>query len=114
MANLVARMKRGDSKPAFRAQLIDEATTPATIVDLTAASQAKLLMRKPDGTLFNQALTVENQTTNTGWVNRTWGGTDLDIAGNYDFEIEITWNDGKIQTFPANQYGTIVVAQDLG
>lgn len=107
-------MKRGDSRPAFRAQLLDEATTPATAVDLTAASAAKLLLRKPDDTVLSPTLTVENQTTNTGWVNRTWGATDLDIAGTYDLEIEVTWNDGKIQTFPANEYGHIVVAQDLG
>ena len=112
MTALVLRYKRGDAAPALRVQLLDN-TTP---VDLTAATSAKLLMRKPDGTLLDAPVTIENQTTSTGWVNRPWAtaGTDLAQAGNYPFEIEVTWNDTRKQTFPADQNGIIAVHTDLG
>lgn len=108
--NLVVYYKRGDSASPFRARLFD-GTTP---IDLTLASTVKLLVTKPDGTLLSGTLTKENQTTNTGWVNRAWGLTELNTAGSYTVEVEITWADSTVQTFPADRYGLIIVQQDLG
>jgi hypothetical protein len=110
VTNIVTKYKRGDSAPPFRAQLLDN-TTP---VDLTSATVVRLLMQRPDGTSFAQPLTVENQTTNRGWVNRPWGPSDLLLAGSYAVEVEVTWTGGTVQTFPPGGTARIIVAPDLG
>jgi hypothetical protein len=107
MGNLVLKMKRGDSKPIFRAQLLDN-TTP---VDITTAGQIRLFMIKPDEDFFDETMGVDDAVN--GWVIRPWGLADIDQVGDYRFEIQVTWGDGKIQTFPADDYGLISVIEDL-
>src|SRR5215216_3492645 len=108
--NLILEMKQGDTAPRFRAQLLD-GDDP---VDLTTASQVKLLIGYTDGTALSQTVTVENQTTNTGWVNRTWVAGETELAGNHQLEVEVLWADGTRQTFPRDTYGEFIIIGDLG
>lgn len=105
----VLTMKRNDTDPPFRAQVRD-ALNPGG-VDLTNAASAKLLV---PGLGINASLTIEDQVTDTGWVNRDWQTTDLHTDGTYDVEVEITWVSGKKRTFPPHGYNLLVVDDDLG
>jgi hypothetical protein len=104
-------VKRGDTAPQFRACCLDDATP----VNLSAATGVRFLMRKSgSSTGIAATMIVENQTTATGWVHRAWGTTDLATAGDYRAEVEVTWSDSTVQTFPADGWVDITVEEDLG
>lgn len=39
--------------------------------------------------------------------------SDTDTAGTYEAEIQATFSNGKIRTFPANGYFTVEVTDDI-
>jgi hypothetical protein len=107
----VLNLKRGDTAPAFRARCLD-GTDP---VDLATATSVKFLMRDYAGQLVVTApMTIEDQTTSPGWVSRPWQASDLVVADTYSVEVEVTWSNGTVQTFPPSGYATILVSEDLG
>lgn len=108
---LVFEVKRGDTAPAFRARCLN-GDTP---LDLTGAS-VRFLMRSYRGTevLVAGPMTLDDQTTDPGWVRRPWAAGDLATAGTYRAEVEVTWGDGTRQTFPRNGYVNVVVTGDVG
>lgn len=105
-------MKRGDTTPTFRARCLDD-TTP---VDLSSAASVKLLMRRygASTSALSATMVVEDQATSPGWVYRAWSPSDLSVAGEYHAEVEVTWANGTVQTFPPTGWVTIRVADDLG
>ena len=105
----VLSMKKGDSDPPFRAQVRDALNPDG--VDLTVASSAKLLIPALG---ISATLTIENQVTNKGWVNRAWGVNEVNLSGTHNLEVEITWANGTKRTFPPYGYNTLVVDDDLG
>jgi hypothetical protein len=111
-AGLLFQIKRGDLTPTFRAQCLDD-TTP---VDLAPATSVKFIMRIRNNPTpkVTAVATKEDQTTARGWVHYTWVPGDTDTVGDYRAEIEVTWSDGKLQTFPAGTYATVSVLSDLG
>jgi len=110
MAIQTLNLKRGDTAPRFRAQCLD-GTTP---VSLTTALSVRFLMKRSGVTVLSGSMVVEDQTANTGWVHRAWGSTDLATEGLYSAEVEVTWSDSTIQTYPADEYTYIRVLADLG
>lgn len=107
----VLHYKRGDTAPRFRARCLND-TTP---VNLASAVDVQLLMRTFAGTTIVDApMTLEDQTSLPGWVRYDWAAADLDVAGDYRAEVQVTWAGGKVQTFPADGYVTILVHKDLG
>jgi hypothetical protein len=104
-------VKRGDTAPTFRAQCLD-GTDP---VNLTAAPTVRFLMKTSAGVSVVAAnMTKDDQTTLPGWVRYAWDSDDLAAAGTYLAEVEVTWADGKIQTFPRDEHVYVLVAEDLG
>lgn len=103
-------VKRGDTSPAFRAQCLDGSTP----INLSGAQIIRLLMRSESAATQAHTMTAEDQTTSTGWVRYQWQPTDLAVVGFYRAEVEVTWGDGTVQTFPADSYATISVEPDLG
>lgn len=104
MTTQVLNMKRGDTAPTFRAQLLDAATP----VDLTTSTGVRLLIQGQTA----KTLTVEPGAD--GWVHYIWQANDLTVASTYKGEVEVTWASGKVQTFPANGYFVLYVFDDLG
>lgn len=117
------RLKRGDTAPQFRAQcrgkVYDtngaQVGTPGadglTPVDLTGAT-ARLLMRSSGGAAQSLALVVEPGVT--GWVRHDWTAQETATAASYRSEVEVTFPDGRKQTFPADGYVTVEIITDLG
>lgn len=105
-------IKENDTRPVYIATLLDDAVA----VDITTATTVKFKMRdanavdpvepKVDGTMV-----VSNAPG--GIVSYTWVAGDTDTPGDYNVEIEVTWGDGGIQTFPNASYGAVQVVEDL-
>lgn len=106
MSTDVLILKRGDTGPMFRAQCLDGTSG----VDLSGATASRLLMSGP----VTQTLTLTRESGTSGWVRRTWAANDLTTVGTYKAEVEVTWADGTVQTFPGSGFVGIVVTEDLG
>lgn len=63
---------------------------------LTGAT-AVLNMRKPSGTVVGLAMTIEDV---DGVLKRSWGAGDLSETGTYQAEVEVTYADSAVETFP--------------
>lgn len=48
-----------------------------------------------------------------GLVTYDWIAGDTDTAGTYYGEIEVTYGDARVETFPNNGYFTIIIKEDL-
>lgn len=109
MGNLHMDMKFGDTRPVLRTPLLDGSVP----VPLASASEVRLLMVRPDLTLLNKAITIEDPPED-GIVSYQWVDGDLPEVGIYVFELEVTYPDGTKQTFPVKGRGIISVSGDLG
>jgi hypothetical protein len=97
-------MKRGDTAP----NLVLNLTDGSTPVDLSAAAEirvvirfgAKLISRSVDG-------------SSNGQIVMRWQDGDLDQSGVYTGEVEVTWSDGTIQTWPAQGNFFVTVRDDI-
>jgi len=89
---------QGDTGPDFVTVLHPD-DDPAAALDLTEVVSQKFQMRKPDDRRFtvNATANVVGAPTN-GRVRYSWGVNDLVSPGEYDVQIELTYNDGQIQT----------------
>lgn len=78
-----------------------------TPVDLTASTAVVAHIKRPDDTLINRAATRE---AGVGEWSLAWAADDLNDAGTYVVEIEVTWDGGLPQTFGG---GSFSVARQL-
>lgn len=49
----------------------------------------------------------------SGIVQYAWSGSDTATAGMYSAEFEITFGDGKIETFPNSDYIRVEILDDI-
>lgn len=112
------RIKFGDTRPRLIA-LCSDANGAA--VDLTGLSSALLLARDvADGTELQRTMTVVSPAT-AGKVQYVFLAADWTTVGDkfsagsmYDFEVQLTWGDGGIQTLPTEGNLNIYVEPDQG
>jgi hypothetical protein len=116
---LIIGMKRNDLLPVFRVRLTD-ANNPGG-VDLSAATEVRLLMANLAGLKVNHVMVVEDQTqpATLGVVHYEWTGTDTDTSGDFNAEIQVTWPGALPQTWPvstdpAPDYMIVRIQKDLG
>lgn len=107
------QFKRGDTAAVIRATLYsdDASTTP---LDLTGASVKfimALIAAEPGTPVVNGACTIIDAVN--GRVGYDWMSTDVAVAGVYMAEFQVTYSDGKIQTFPRVEYLAITITEDL-
>jgi hypothetical protein len=104
-------LKRHDTAPAAQIALEDASRNP---VDLTEAASVDFHMKLQNGTdlKVRRAAIVQSPATD-GVVVHNWLAGDTDTAGLFNVEIEVTWNDGTVQTFPADNYITVEIVADL-
>lgn len=89
----------GDTAPDIRGTLVDLSTnTPVDVSNV--ATVVRCYVRKvPDGSVTTITATKPNGGAD-GVVNVAWTAGIFASAGDYEAEIETTFNTGKIQTVP--------------
>ena len=103
-------IKANDRAPSIQATL----SVGGTPVDLSASGTAvKFIMApSPGGTPTVNATAVIVDATH-GIVRYDWAAGDTVKPGNYEAEWQITWSDGREQTFPTLGYHAIDIVADL-
>ena len=103
------RIKTNDTSPKLALTILNAS---GGVVDLSGAS-AKFHMKA----FGASSLKVDSVATITdaddGEVQYDWLPSDTDTAGTYYGEIEITYGDASVETFPNNGYFTIIIKEDL-
>lgn len=101
-------IKRNDTKPLLTVTLSQD----DSVVDITDATVMFHM-----GTITDATAVVVTATA--GAVRYDWVAADTDVAGVYPAEFEVTFVDGKIETFPNtdvtddDEFLTIIVGADL-
>ena len=109
-------IKQNDRRPHFVVLLRDNiGEDDEAAVNLTTATSAVFNMRTQAGTslkINRGSATISSAAS--GEVTYQWGTIDTNTVGDYDAEIEVTWSDGKAETFPNDSYWTVSIVDDLG
>lgn len=101
-------IKQNDTSPSLAAYIQTSAGDAVNLVGATA----KLHIKETGGsTLLVKTMTITDAVE--GLVQYDWVDPDTNIAGTYNAEIEITYSDGKIETYPNNGYFTITITSEL-
>lgn len=103
--------KVGDQEPPISATLEDE---DGNAKDLSNASGVDFHMKDPkaDSAKVDADATIEGDGSN-GEVSYSWAAADVDTAGDFEAEFEVTWSDGDTETFPKDGYLDIRILESL-
>lgn len=102
-------IKQNDTSPSIQTQFLDGDGLP---VDITGNLGVSFHMRDAAGTVkIDTAATVV--TAASGIVRYDWLAADTDTAGTFQAEFEVTYSDGKIETFPNASYIEVVITDDI-
>ncbi len=106
-------IKQNDTASFLTRDLKDAFGSP---VNVTGASVVFSMRVKPAGTMkiTRQDGVVVN--AGIGRVRYEWAsdGSDTNTADEYEGEFQVTYADGKIQTFPNDGHIPIVITDDIG
>jgi len=103
-------IKEGDRLPEIICNLQDAIGNK---VPLTGATVRFILVDKGTGTVkVNAAATIVNALN--GQVKYSWATGDTDTSGSYSAEWEVTFGDGRSETFPNFKNLNVKVFKDLG
>jgi hypothetical protein len=85
-------------------------------VNVTGASVVFSMRVKPAGTMKITRETGVIVNAGIGRVRYEWAsdGSDTDTADEYEGEFQVTYANGKIQTFPNDGHIPIVITDDVG
>jgi hypothetical protein len=95
-------IKQNDTRPSLYAQLLQD----GSVVDLTGCT-VLFGLRGMDA---KEAVITDAATGN---VRYDWEAEDTATTGNYQAEFEVTFADATVETFPNNDYLTIVIMEEV-
>ena len=96
----MATFYTGDTSP----DLTGTCTSNGVAANITGATLA-LHLKKPDGTIVNKTGTIVSGTAGT-W-SYSWLAGDLDQSGSWSVEVQVTYSNGKIQTFGPSSFAVV-------
>ena len=102
-------IKQNDTAPILLVTLKDG---DGAVVDLTAAT-AVFKMRAVGQTTVKTSAAAIIHSADGGQVRYEWAAADTDTIGSFEAEFQITFNDGKIETFPNADFIRITVTDDI-
>lgn len=101
--------KRNDTRAAIKATLKNTDGTP---VNLTGATVQFIMARSNGVVLINRQAVVQDAPNGMVWFVFEPGETAE--AGTFRAEFQVTYLDGRIETFPNIGYITVSILNDLG
>lgn len=105
-------IKRRDQLPEITATLVDSSDPPQTI-NLGGCSVRFIMTNKTTDEVAVDAPATIVDAVN-GKVKYSWQPPDTDTDGNFKAEFEVTFGDGRAETFPNNKNIIIKITPDLG
>lgn len=102
-------VKKGDTTPVIQVTCKDQADV---VVDLTG-STIKFKMVERGSTTLKVDASATVVTALSGIVKYVWTAANLDTAGRYDGEFEVTFAGGEIETYPNDRQIDILITPDL-
>jgi hypothetical protein len=112
------KLKQNDTLPTLPFRILQpDGETPQ---DLTDATSITMVVRTKGAQstappLFKKPCTKLTQTgADIGRGYYAWVAADTATAGAFEYELEIIWTDGGIQTVPADGYLDLVIVDDIG
>lgn len=102
-------LKQNDTSPAMLATLQD---ANGTAVNLTAAT-VRLHMRAIGATQTKVNASATLVDPNNGIVRYNWSASDTNTVGQFQAEFQVTYADGKIETFPNDSYIPVEITDDI-
>lgn len=107
----VTTIKRNDTKSR---RWILRQNAGKTVIDLTLATEVRFLM-KPHaggpGPTVSAVLVIEDVAGKVRW-DPVIG--NVAVAGLFDAEFQITWQDSRTETVPSDGYEVVQIRADLG
>lgn len=103
------RIKTNDTSPKLAVTIEDALGNPIQL----AGSSARFHMKAFGATSLKIDAVADIDDTDNGSVSYAWSGSDTDTAGTYYGEIEVTYGDATVETFPNDGYFTIIIKEDL-
>jgi hypothetical protein len=102
-------IKRWDRLPSIAATLTDALGAP---VDISSSTVKFIMSPTPGGgtPIISASAVIVN---GAGQVRYDWLTADTDVSGSYVAEWEVTFPNGKKQTFPSASYNTVLIFDDL-
>ena len=102
-------IKQNDTAPIIIVTLKDGNDVA---VDLTAAS-AVFKMRPVGQTTVKTSAAAIIHNADGGQVRYEWVAADTNTIGSYEAEFQVTFVDGKIETFPNSDFIRITITDDI-
>jgi hypothetical protein len=103
------RIKTNDTSPKLSVTLTDALGTPIGL----AGCAARFHMKAFGASSLKIDAVADIEDVVNGIVEYSWQAGDTDTAGTYYGEIEVTYGDDTVETFPNNGYFTIIIKEDL-
>ena len=103
--------KRNDTRQYLARTLTN---ADGTVIDLTSASVAFNMRLRGSDTLKIDGGVVVVVLASAGTVRYEWATADLDTAGYYEGEFEVTFGDSTVITVPNEEHIPITVTADIG
>lgn len=104
------KIKRGDRSPSISATL----KQAGTAIDLTGATVKIFARNRATQVMEINGASVTVVTPASGTVRYDLVDGDVDTAGEYDLEWEITLPSGKKTTVPNDGFDRLIIYADLG
>lgn len=104
-------IKQGDTRPNLEFVLWQAGKTAR--LDVTGAT-VSIVARAKGGTVmaFKRACVITDAANGVGYY--AWQVADTAANGSYEYEFEIAWPGGALQTVPVDSYLEFVVVDDIG
>jgi hypothetical protein len=103
-------IKQNDTASFLTRDLKDAFGAP---VNVTAAAVVFSMRVKPAGSVKVDEQECTIVTAGIGRVRYEWTATNTNTADEYEGEFQVTYANGKIQTFPNDGYIPIVITDDI-
>ena len=103
-------IKQNDTASFLTRDLKDAFGAP---VNVTGATVVFSMRVKPAGTVKVDEQECTIVTAGIGRVRYEWTATNTNTADEYEGEFQVTYANGKIQTFPNDGYIPLVITDDI-